>query len=125
MDVGENPVGVIDVVLRDVFPNLVEIGERIGMENVVAHPPDRRRSLFSRSFLNAYELAHRRRGRSPEPWDPALRSLEDQRRLALRRGIQDRSSIVLGEHRHESARPRASDLRPKLEPHCIRRLLPD
>jgi hypothetical protein len=30
-----------------------EIGERIRMENVAAHPPDRRRSLFSRSFLNA------------------------------------------------------------------------
>ncbi len=29
MDVGENPVGGIDVVFRDVFPNLVEIGERI------------------------------------------------------------------------------------------------
>ena len=40
-------------VLRDVFPNLVEIGERIGMKSVAAHPPDRRRWLFSRSFLNA------------------------------------------------------------------------
>jgi hypothetical protein len=29
MDVGENPVGGIDVVLCDVFPNLVEIRERI------------------------------------------------------------------------------------------------
>jgi hypothetical protein len=53
MDVGEYTVGGIDVVLRDVFPNLVEICERIGMESVAAHPPDRRRSLFSRSFLNA------------------------------------------------------------------------
>ena len=53
MDVGENPVGGIDVVFRDVFPNLVEICERIRMEGVAAHPPDRRRSLFSRSFLNA------------------------------------------------------------------------
>jgi hypothetical protein len=53
MDVGENPVGGIDVVFRDVFPNLVEICERIRMEGVAAHPPDRRRSLFSRSFLKA------------------------------------------------------------------------
>ena len=53
MDVGENPVGGIDVVFRDVLPNLVEIGERIRMEGVAAHPSDRRRSLFSRSFLNA------------------------------------------------------------------------
>ena len=52
-DVRKNPVGGLDVVLRDVFPNLVEIGERIRMEGVAAHPPDRRRSLFSRSFLNA------------------------------------------------------------------------
>jgi hypothetical protein len=53
MDVGEHPIGGIDVVLRDVFPNLVEIGERIRMKSVAAHPPDRRRSLFSRSVLNA------------------------------------------------------------------------
>ena len=53
MDVGENQVGGIDVVFRDVFPNLVEICERIRMEGLAAHPPDRRRSLFSRSFLNA------------------------------------------------------------------------
>ena len=53
MDVGENPVGGIDVVLRDVFSDLVEICERIGMESVAAHPPERRRSLFSRSFLIA------------------------------------------------------------------------
>jgi hypothetical protein len=39
--------------LRDVFPDLVEICERIRMESVAAHPPDRRRSLFSRSALNA------------------------------------------------------------------------
>ena len=39
MDVGENPVGGVDVVLRDVFPNLVEICERIRMEGVAAHPP--------------------------------------------------------------------------------------
>ncbi|MEX1127126.1 MAG: hypothetical protein WD227_05435 [Vicinamibacterales bacterium] len=32
MDVGENPVGGINVVLRDVFPDLTEIGERIRME---------------------------------------------------------------------------------------------
>ena len=32
MDVGENAVRGIDVVLRDVFPNLVEIGGCIGME---------------------------------------------------------------------------------------------
>ena len=31
MDVGENPVGGIDVVLCDVFPNLVEIRERLGL----------------------------------------------------------------------------------------------
>ena len=53
MDVGEYPIGGINVVLRNVFPNLVEICERIRMEGVAAHPPDRRRSLFSRSFLNA------------------------------------------------------------------------
>src|SRR5436190_6447905 len=53
MDVGENPVGGIDDVFRDVFPNLVEICESIRMEGVGGHPPDRRRSLFSRSFLNA------------------------------------------------------------------------
>ena len=53
MDVGENPVGGIEVVFRDVFPNLVEIGERIRMEGAADHPPDRRRSLFSRSVLNA------------------------------------------------------------------------
>lgn len=53
MDVGENPVGGIDVVIRDVFPNLVEICERIRMEGVAAHPRDSRRSPFSRSFLNA------------------------------------------------------------------------
>jgi len=53
MDIGENPVGGIDVVLRDVFPNLVKIRERIRMEDVPAHPSDRRCSLFSRSFLNA------------------------------------------------------------------------
>ena len=53
MDVGENPVGGINVVLRDVLPNLVEIGERTRMEGVAAHPPDRRRSLFPRSVLNA------------------------------------------------------------------------
>ena len=53
MDVGENPVGGVDVVLRDVLPNLVEIRERIRMEGLAAHPPDRRRSLFSRSVLNA------------------------------------------------------------------------
>src|SRR5260370_33078650 len=52
-DVRKNPVGGLDVVLRDVFPNLVEIGERIRMEGVPAHPPDRRRWLFWRSFLNA------------------------------------------------------------------------
>jgi hypothetical protein len=55
MDVGESSVGGINVVLRDVFPSLVEMCERIGMgmEGVAAHPPDRRRSLFSRSVLNA------------------------------------------------------------------------
>ena len=53
MNVGENPVGGIDVILRDVLPNLVEVCKRIGMERVAAYPPDRRRSLFSRSFLKA------------------------------------------------------------------------
>jgi hypothetical protein len=53
VDIGENPVGGIDVVLRDVFPNLVQIAERVRMESVAAHPPDRRRLLFSRSFLKA------------------------------------------------------------------------
>ena len=53
MDVYENAVSSVDVVFRDVLPNLVEIGERIRMEGVADHPPDRRRSLFSRSFLNA------------------------------------------------------------------------
>ena len=52
MNLGDNSVGGIDVVLRDVFPNLVEICERIRMESVADHPPERRRSLFSRSFLN-------------------------------------------------------------------------
>jgi hypothetical protein len=36
MDVGKNPVGGIDVVFRDVFPNLVEICERIRMKGLVA-----------------------------------------------------------------------------------------
>ncbi len=63
MDVGENPVGGIDVVLCDVFPNLVEIRERIRMEGVAAHPPDRRRSLFSRSF--EYEQPGARQFRAP------------------------------------------------------------
>ena len=53
MDVGENPVGGIDVVFRDVFTNLVEICERIRMEGLAAHPPERRRSLFSRSVVKA------------------------------------------------------------------------
>jgi hypothetical protein len=53
MDIGKNSVGGVDVVLRDVLPNLVDICERVRMEVVAAHPPDRRRSLFSRSFLNA------------------------------------------------------------------------
>jgi hypothetical protein len=53
MHVGKNPVGGIDVVFRDVLPDFVEIYERIWMEGVAAHPPDRRRSLFSRSFLKA------------------------------------------------------------------------
>jgi hypothetical protein len=34
VDVCENPVGSVDIVLRDVFPNLVEIGERIRMKSV-------------------------------------------------------------------------------------------
>src|SRR5437899_807981 len=51
--VGEYAVSGVDVILRDVRPNLVELGERIGMKSVAAHPPDRRRSLFSRSFLKA------------------------------------------------------------------------
>jgi hypothetical protein len=33
--------------------NLVEVRERFGMERVAAHPPERRRSLCSRSRLNA------------------------------------------------------------------------
>ena len=53
VDVCEYPVSSINVVLRDVLANLVEICKRIGMEDVAAHPPDRRRSLFSRSFLKA------------------------------------------------------------------------
>ncbi len=53
MDVDEYPVSGVDIILRDVLPNLVEIRERSGMESVAAHPPDRRRSLFSRSFLKA------------------------------------------------------------------------
>jgi len=53
VDVGEYPISSIDVVVRDVLPNLVEICERIGMESVAAHPPNVRRSLFSRSVLNA------------------------------------------------------------------------
>src|SRR5215216_1498638 len=32
MDIGENSVGSINVVVRDVFPNLIEIAERIGMD---------------------------------------------------------------------------------------------
>lgn len=35
------------------YPNLVEICERLGMESVAAHPPERRRSLFSRIRLKA------------------------------------------------------------------------
>src|SRR6266508_1827396 len=52
MDVRDNPVGRIDVLVRDVLPNLVEIGERIGMERSrsSARSPT---SLLSRSFLNA------------------------------------------------------------------------
>jgi len=53
VDVGEYPVSGVDVIFREVVPNLVEIRDRIGMERVAAHPPARRRSLFSRSFLNA------------------------------------------------------------------------
>jgi hypothetical protein len=30
MDVGDNPVGGVDLVLRDVFPNLVEICDAFG-----------------------------------------------------------------------------------------------
>ncbi len=32
VDVGEYPVSGVDIVLRDVFPNLVEIVQRIRME---------------------------------------------------------------------------------------------
>jgi hypothetical protein len=53
VDIGENSVGGIDVVFRDLFPDLVEICERVRMEGVAAHPPDRRRSLFSRSLPKA------------------------------------------------------------------------
>lgn len=53
LDVGEYPVGSVDVVLRDVVPNLVEVSERFGMERVAAHPAERRRSLFSRNRLKA------------------------------------------------------------------------
>ena len=53
MDVGEYPVSGVDVVSCYVLSDLVEICERIGMERVADHPPDRRRSLFSRSFPNA------------------------------------------------------------------------
>jgi hypothetical protein len=34
MDICKDAVGGVDVVLRDVLPNLVEIGERIRMESV-------------------------------------------------------------------------------------------
>ena len=53
VDVCEYPVSSVDVVLRDVLPDLVEIGERIRMEGVAAYPLDRRRSLFSRRVLKA------------------------------------------------------------------------
>jgi hypothetical protein len=53
MDIGEYSIGSVDVVLRDVFPNLVEVGERFRMEGIVTHRPERRRSLFSCSRLNA------------------------------------------------------------------------
>ena len=53
MDVSKDSVGSVDVVLRDVSLDLLEICERIGMKRVAAHPSDRRRSLFSRSFLKA------------------------------------------------------------------------
>ena len=44
MDVRENPVGGINVVLRDVFPNLVEIAERIRAGWYVGHRVGWRRS---------------------------------------------------------------------------------
>ena len=53
MDVGEEPVGSLDVVFRDVFPNPLEVCECSRVERVAAHPPERRRSLFCRSRLNA------------------------------------------------------------------------
>jgi hypothetical protein len=53
VDVCEYAVSGVDVIWRNLFPNLVEIGERIRMEGVADHPPDLRRSLFSRSFVNA------------------------------------------------------------------------
>jgi hypothetical protein len=53
VDVCEDSVGSVNGVCGDVFPNLVEICERIGVESVGADPPERRRSLFSRNFLKA------------------------------------------------------------------------
>ena len=53
MDVGEYPVGGVNVVFRDLLPDFVEIRERFRMESVAAHPAERRCSLLSRNRLNA------------------------------------------------------------------------
>jgi hypothetical protein len=53
VDVCQYSVGSVEVVLRDVLTNFIETCERSGTESVAAHPPERRRWLFSRSFLNA------------------------------------------------------------------------
>jgi len=47
-------VGSIQIVLRDVFPKLVKVPVRFGMENIAAHARLlRRASLFSRRRANA------------------------------------------------------------------------
>ena len=53
VDICEYLVSGVDVALSDVLPDLVEICERLAMENIAAHQPERRRSLFSRSFVKA------------------------------------------------------------------------
>ncbi len=52
-DVVDYAVGSVDVVFGDVFLNLVNVGERFGMEGVTVHASERRCALFSRSRRNA------------------------------------------------------------------------
>ena len=53
VDFFRRPIGSVQAVASDVFPDLVKIGVRFWVENKFAHEPARRSLLFNRSLAKA------------------------------------------------------------------------